>query len=70
MTCSYCGHTGAGVRLIATASTCGKALCQKLALHEQAAQRGSLSLLAHPDPNGPPCLNGAGRNAAPVSMRG
>lgn len=32
MTCSYCGHAGAGVRLLPTAFVCGKALCQKLAM--------------------------------------
>ena len=34
-TCSYCGHAGAGIRLIDRAYACAKALCQKLALQEE-----------------------------------
>ena len=31
MFCSYCGQAGAGVRLLPTASVCGKASCEDAA---------------------------------------
>ena len=50
MICSYCGHAGAGVRLLPTAAfVCGKALCQNLGLHENLIPQATVTKAARAD---------------------